>query len=54
MMKRIPIRVTLDPDILDWLKAEAKLRRVSMSHIIRENLLNLMSGAPRRDESIPR
>lgn len=39
---RTPIRVTLDPDILLWLQAEAKRRRVSMSHIIREALLRDM------------
>lgn len=43
-MKRIPIRVTLDPDILTWLKAEAAKRRVPMSLIIREHLLRDMES----------
>ncbi len=41
-MRKTPIRVTLDPDILEWLQAEAKRRRVSMSHVIREALLPKM------------
>jgi hypothetical protein len=41
-MRKTPIRVTLDPDILAWLQDEAKRRRVSMSHIIREALLREM------------
>lgn len=41
-MRKTPIRVTLDPDILEWLQTEAKRRRVSMSHVIREALLPLM------------
>jgi len=44
MARKIPIRVTLDPDILAWLKAEAFRRRVSMSHIIRELLLREMGA----------
>ena len=42
-MRKIQTRFTLDPDILEWLKAEAERRRVSMSHIIRELLLREMA-----------
>ena len=42
MARKLELRVTLDPDILDWLKAEAERRRVSMSLIIRELLLREM------------
>jgi len=42
MARKLELRVTLDPDILEWLRAEAERRRVSMSHIIRELLLREM------------
>lgn len=35
-MKKVQVRVTIDPDLLAWLQAEADRRRVSMSFIIRE------------------
>jgi len=42
--KKISTRITFDPDLLDWLKAESKRRRMSMSHIIRELVLREMTG----------
>ncbi|NBR00931.1 MAG: ribbon-helix-helix protein, CopG family [Actinobacteria bacterium] len=42
MARKQELRITLDLDILEWLKAEADRRRVSMSHIIRELLLREM------------
>ena len=42
MARKQELRITLDLDILEWLKAEADRRRVSMSLIIRELLLREM------------
>lgn len=42
MARKQELRVTLDPDILEWLRSEAERRRVSMSHILRELLLREM------------
>ncbi len=42
MARKKELRVTLDPDILEWLRSEAERRRVSMSHVIRELLLREM------------
>ena len=44
---RIPISFTMDPDILEWLKIEAKERRVTQSQIVRDVLLKEM----RKDET---
>ena len=35
-MRKLQVRVTIDPDLLAWLQTEAERRRVSMSLIIRE------------------
>ena len=42
MARKQELRVTIDPDILEWLNAEAARRRVSMSLIIRELVLREM------------
>jgi|DEB0MinimDraft_3_1074331.scaffolds.fasta_scaffold366940_1 hypothetical protein len=42
MARREEIRLTVDPDMLVWLRAEAKRRRVSMSHIVRDLILQAM------------
>jgi hypothetical protein len=37
-MKRTQIKISLDPDLDAWVRKEAKRRRVSISHIVREIL----------------
>ena len=35
-LHRIPIQVTLDPDIYEWITQEAKKHRTSVSQVMRE------------------
>jgi len=46
MAKTYNLRVPLDDDQAEWLKAEAARRRVSMAAVVREQLLRMMEGKP--------
>jgi len=41
-MKKVSTRVYLDPDLIEWLKAEAKRKHCSMAQVIRTALVEMM------------
>jgi len=43
-MTKIPVSIYLDKDLKEWLDAEAKRRRCSLSQIIREMVLEKLEG----------
>lgn len=44
MARKQTVRVTIDADLLEWLRKEAQRRRVSMSFLIREFILQEMKA----------
>ena len=39
-MRKLQFRVTIDHDLLEWLKEEASSRRISASQVIREWIMD--------------
>ena len=48
MARKERIKIQLDSDILEWVKAEAERRRISVSHLIRELALEAMRKGRKR------
>jgi hypothetical protein len=44
---KIPTLFSLDRDLLEWLKAEAAKRRMSMAHIVRDLIFREMKSQPK-------
>jgi hypothetical protein len=45
-MRKIPTTFTLDQPTIDWLRAEAERRDVTMSKVVRQILAREMSAPP--------
>ena len=45
-MKKISFSVTLDKDLLDWIRKEAKRRHCSISQVVRDMIV-LTMGKPK-------
>ena len=45
-MKRTSFKATLDKDLLDWIRREAKRRHCSISQVVRDSIV-LAMGKPK-------